>query len=180
MIPLLTLGIPGDAVTAMLLGGFIIQGVQPGPLIFVNHASVVYGVFAAMILASVMMLFWAFAGMRLFIKLLRVPKNYLLPVIMVLCMVGAFALNNRTFDVWAILFFGLVGYALQKTRFPLPPLILGFVLGGTFETNLRRGLQISGGSFKGLVTSPIAMVFFLAGVVSILFYLLKQLKKTSV
>ena len=180
MIPLLTLGIPGDAVTAMLLGGFIIQGVQPGPLIFVNHASVVYGVFAAMILASVMMLFWAFAGMRLFIKLLRVPKNYLLPVIMVLCMVGAFALNKRTFDVWAILFFGLVGYALQKTRFPLPPLILGFVLGGTFETNLRRGLQISGGSFKGLVTSPIAMVFFLAGVVSILFYLLKQLKKTSV
>lgn len=179
MIPLLTLGIPGDAVTAMLLGGFVIQGVQPGPLIFTNNASVVYGVFAAMIIASIMMLFWAFAGMRLFIRLLRVPKNYLLPVIMVLCMVGAFALNNRTFDVWAILFFGLVGYALQKAKFPLPPLILGFVLGGTFETNLRRGLQVSGGSFMGLFQSPIALVFFAVGLGSIIFYMMKQIRKTA-
>lgn len=179
MIPLLTLGIPGDGVTALLLGGFIMNGVQPGPLIFTSHADVVYCVYAAMFLASIVMLVCMLGGMRFFIRVLKVPKNYLLPMIMVLCMVGAFALNNRIFDVGALIFFGVVGYLLQKFKFPLPPLILGFVLGNTFETNLRRGLQVSGGSMMGLVQSPIAMVFFVVGILSIVFTLVRQYRKNA-
>lgn len=179
MIPLLTLGIPGDAVTALLLGGFIMNGVQPGPLIFTAHADVVYCVYAAMMIASVVMLICMLGGMRFFVRVLKVPKNYLLPMIMVLCMVGAFALNNRIFDVGALIFFGVIGYLLQKFKFPLPPLILGFVLGGTFETNLRRGLQVSNGSFIGMMRSPIAMTFFAIGVISIIFTLTRQVHKKA-
>jgi putative tricarboxylic transport membrane protein len=179
MIPLLTLGIPGDAVTALLLGGFIMNGVQPGPLIFTSHADVVYCVYAAMMLASIVMLVCMLGGMRFFVRVLKVPKNYLLPMIMILCMVGAFALNNRIFDVGALIFFGVIGYLLQKFNFPLPPLILGFVLGGTFETNLRRGLQVSNGSFLGMFQSPIAMTFVVIGVASIIFTLVRQTRKKA-
>lgn len=179
MIPLLTLGIPGDAVTALLLGGFIMNGVQPGPLIFTSHADVVYCVYAAMMLASIVMLVCMLGGMRFFVRVLKVPKNYLLPMIMILCMVGAFALNNRIFDVGALIFFGVIGYLLQKVNFPLPPLILGFVLGGTFETNLRRGLQVSNGSFSGMFQSPIAMTFVAIGVASVIFTLVRQTRKKA-
>ena len=95
----------------------------------------------------------------------------------VLCMLGAFALNNRTFDVWALLFFGLVGFALSKFKVPLPPLILGFVLGNTFETNLRRGLQVSNGSFMGVFASPIAAVFMIVAILSIIFQVISYMKK---
>lgn len=98
-------------------------------------------------------------------------------MIMVLCMLGAFALNNRTFDVWALLFFGLVGFALSKFKVPLPPLILGFVLGNTFETNLRRGLQVSNGSFMGVFASPIAAIFMIVAILSIIFQVISYMKK---
>ena len=115
MIPLLTLGIPGDTATAMLLGGFMIHGIQPGPLLFESHGDIVYGVFTAMILSSFFMLIWSFGAMRLFIRILKVPKNYLFPIIVVLCSVGAFALDNRVFDAASIVLFGIIGYSLLKS-----------------------------------------------------------------
>lgn len=169
MIPLLTLGIPGDTATAMLLGGFMIHGIQPGPLLFESHGDVVYGVFTAMILSSFFMLIWSLGAMRLFIRILKVPKNYLFPIIVVLCSVGAFALDNRVFDAASIILFGVIGYALEKLKYPLPPFILGFVLGGTFEQNLRRGLQIGNGNIFDLFNYPIAILFLAATVVSIIF-----------
>ena len=168
MIPLLTLGIPGDTVTAMLLGGFVLHGITPGPLLFESHGDVVYGVFAAMILSTIFMLIWAYGAMRLFVRVLNIPKNYLFPVIMVLCTVGAYALNNRVFDVVSMIFFGVVGYSLEKLKYPLPPFILGFVLGGAFEQNLRRGLQIGQGNFFDLFNYPIAVVFFVGAVLSVI------------
>lgn len=176
MIPLLTLGIPGDTVTAMLLGGFVIHGIQPGPLLFESHGDVVYGVFIAMILSSFFMLLWSFGAMRLFIKVLKVPKNYLYPIIIVLCTLGAYAINTRTFDAIAMVFFGVVGYVLEKLKYPLPPFILGFVLCGTFETNLRRGLQMDNGNFMGMFTHPIAVAFFVVGIVSVLLSVRKARK----
>lgn len=125
------------------------------------------------------MLISMLGGMRFFINVLKIPKNYLLPMIMVLCVVGAFALNNRVFDVAALIFFGVVGYLLQKYDFPLPPLILGFVLGGTFETSLRRGLQISGGNISGLLNSPIALSFVLIGIAGIVFTIVRQRRRGS-
>lgn len=168
MIPLLTLGIPGDTATAMLLGGFVLHGIQPGPLLFEGHGDIVYGVFVAMILSSLAMLIWSFGAMRLFIRILKVPKNYLFPIIVVLCTVGAYALNNRVFDAISMIAFGIVGYSLEKLKYPLPPFILGFVLGGTFEQNLRRGLQIGHGNFMDLFNYPIAVIFFVAAIISVI------------
>ena len=110
LIPLMTLGVPGDTVTAILLGGFMVHGIQPGPLLFSNNADLVYTIFISMLVASVLMLVLEFYGMRIFVKLLDIPKHILLPIILVLCVVGAFGLNSRIFDVWTILIFGFIGY----------------------------------------------------------------------
>ena len=107
MIPLLTLGIPGDGATAILLGGFILHGLQPGPLLFQSNGNVVYGIFAAMILSSIVMVLLMYWGMRGFVRILKVPSHILMPLIVVLCCIGAYALNSRVFDVWGLLLFGV-------------------------------------------------------------------------
>lgn len=167
MIPLMTLGIPGDTVTAIMLGGFMIHGIQPGPLLFISQGALVYTIFAALILASVIMLVMEFYGLRIFIKLLEVPKHILLPIILVLCVVGAFGLSSRVFDVWTILLFGLIGYGFVKAGMPAAPFIIGFILGPMAETNLRRGLMLSDGNFMGFLTDPISAVFLLLAVASV-------------
>jgi len=159
MIPLLTLGIPGDTVTAMLLGGFMIHGIQPGPLLFVSQGPLVYTIFVAMLVSSLMMLICELYGVRLFVKMLAVPKYILLPIILVLCFVGAFGLGNRIFDVGTIVFFGLLGYGFVKCGIPQTPFIIGLILGPMAETNLRRGLMLSDGSFMGFLTEPISAAF---------------------
>ena len=176
MVPLLTLGIPGDAATAMLLGGLIVHGVQPGPLLFTTHPDVVYSVFASMCVATIMMIVIQMFGLRLFAKVLKVPKYYLMPIIIVLCIIGAFALNNRMFDCWSIIFFGLVGYAMGKLDIPLPPMIMSFVLGETVETNLRRALMYSNNDPSIFITSPISCVFLVMAAISIVLTVRKQLK----
>ncbi|MFU2488132.1 tripartite tricarboxylate transporter permease [Thauera sp. WH-1] len=171
MIPLLTLGIPGDAVTAILLGGFMIHGIQPGPMLFVSQGELVYTIFAALILASVLMLILEFYGLRLFVKLLAVPKHILLPIIMVLCVVGAFGLSSRIFDVWAIVVFGLLGYGFVKGGIPAAPFIIGFILGPMAETNFRRGLMLSDGNFMGFLSSPISGSFLGLAIAVIVWHL---------
>lgn len=159
LIPLLTLGIPGDTVTAMLLGGLMIHGITPGPRLFVEHTSLVYGIFAALTLATVAMLFLEFYGLRVFVKLLSIPKYILLPVIFCLCGVGAYGLNSRTFDLWSVILFGIIGFGMSTFRIPIAPFILGFILGPMAETHLRRGLMLHKNSFAPLYTSPICMFF---------------------
>jgi len=176
MIPLLTLGIPGDAVTAILLGGFMIHGIQPGPMLFVSQGELVYTIFAALILATILMLVLEFYGLRIFIKLLAVPKHILLPIIMVLCVVGAFGLSSRIFDVWTIVFFGLLGYGFVKGGIPPAPFIIGFILGPMAETNFRRGLMLSDGSFMGFLTSPISGSFLGLAVAVIVWHLVVVLR----
>lgn len=176
MIPLLTLGIPGDTTTAVMLGGFMIHGLQPGPLLFISQAPLVYSIFAALIVASVLMLVLEFYGLRMFIKLLAVPKHILLPIILVLCVVGAFGLNSRIFDVWAVLLFGLLGYGFVKAGLPIAPFIIGFILGPMAETNLRRGLMLSDGNFGGFLTNPISAGFLILAAASIFWHLVTVLR----
>lgn len=161
LVPLISLGIPGDTVTAMLLGGLVLHGLQPGPLLMQNNGDVVYGIFAALLIANVFMILFLFLGMKGFIRLLSIPQHILYPVILALCVVGAFGVNNRLFDVGALLLFGVIGYLMVKFGFPLTPLVLGFILGPLLETNLRRGLMLSQGDFMPFLTSPIAAVFLL-------------------
>lgn len=179
MIPLLTLGIPGDTVTAILLGGFMVHGITPGPMLFRTNADLVYSIFTAMMVANVVMIIVLFFGIRIFVKLLQIPKSILLSVIMVLCVVGAFANNNRIFDVYVIVAFGLIGYGLLKIKFPLPPVILGFILAPLIETNLRRGLMLSNGSMTPFITKPISAVFLLAATLSIIYSLYKEYKQSK-
>jgi len=179
MIPLLTLGIPGDTVTAILLGGLILHGVTPGPLLFVNSAKLVYAIFAALLVANFIMLIMEFFGIRLFVKLLTIPKYILLPVIVALCAVGAYGTNNRLFDVWMMLIFGVIGFTMEKFGFSLPPLILGFILGPIVETNLRRGLMYSQGDFLPFVTRPISVVFLLIALITVIFAVKKNPRQSK-
>lgn len=177
LVPLISLGIPGDTVTAMLLGGLVLHGLQPGPLLMQNNGDVVYGIFAALLIANIFMILFLFLGMKGFIRLLSIPQHILYPVILALCVVGAFGVNNRLFDVGALLFFGVLGYLMIKFGFPLTPLVLGFILGPLLETNLRRGLMLSQGDFMPFVTSPIAATFLIITAISVSFAIYNNNKK---
>lgn len=171
MIPLLALGIPGDAVTAILLGGLMVHNVSPGPLIFIKNTTTVYSIFMAMIVAAVAMLLLEFIGMKFFVKILKIPKNYMLPVIVVLCFIGAIGDSNRIFDAWGVLIFGLLGYALIKAEIPLTPMILGFILGPLLELNIRKISQLVKMDPLTIIEHPIAIVFFIITMATILFSL---------
>lgn len=183
IIPLLTLGIPGDSTSALLLGALIMKGVQPGPLIFQQNGQVVYAIYAAMGLSSLFMLFIMLIGIKGFVKILKIPQYLLLPLVFVLCMVGAYGTNNRVFDCWALIFFGLVGYLLRKGEYPMTPLILGFVLGQTMELNFRRSLSYTNGSYVEFFTHPISCTFLVVAILSVILNLYnyyKRKKKASI
>ncbi len=180
MIPLLTLGIPGDAVTAILLGGLMIHGIQPGPMLFLTQGPLVYTIFAALVVSAVLMLFLEFYGLRIFIRLLAIPKHLLLPIILVLCAVGAFGLSSRIFDIWTILAFGILGYAFVKAGIPAPPFIIGFILGPMAETNLRRGLMLSDGNFMGFFTNPISGTFLTIAIAAVLWQVAQAFRSKPV
>ena len=177
LVPLLALGIPGDTVTAMILGGLIIHGIQPGPLFFSGHTEVAYGIFAALLIANLFMILFLFFGMRGFVKILSIPRHILMPIIIVLCVVGAFAENNRIFDMWALLFFGIIGYLLLKFKFPITPIILGFILGPIAELNLRRGLMTTQGDFLPFITQPIPMAIWIVTLIFVIFSIRNKYKR---
>jgi putative tricarboxylic transport membrane protein len=176
MVPLITLGIPGDTTTAILLGAFAIHGLSPGPLVFEKYGSLIYFIFIAMLLSSLCMLFMEIYFMKGFVRILRIPKYYLYPLIVVMCYVGAFGVNNRIFDMIAVLAFGVIGFALKKLDYPLTPIILGFVLGGTLETKLRQGLSANDGNLLLFFKSPIAGTIFTITLVFIVFAILRIVK----
>ena len=176
MIPLLTLGIPGDGATAILLGGFMLHGMQPGPLLFQQNGPVVYSIFAAMTLGTVFMAVLMWAGMRMFVKILKVPNNILIPLIVVLCSIGAYALSSRVFDMWGLLLFGFIGLMMQRFNIPAPPFILGFILEGSLELNLRRGLEYSNGNWLDVFTHPISATFLVLTLISLIMTIINNHK----
>ena len=141
LVTIMAFGIPGDAVTAVMLGAMTIHGIQSGPLFVSQHPQIAYGIYAAYLLAHPLMVLICALGARLFLRVVTVPKSMLIPNVLVLCVIGAFALNNIMEDVVVLLIFGLVGYALVKARFPLAPLILGLILGDHIEVNLLRAVM---------------------------------------
>ncbi|MBO6269929.1 MAG: tripartite tricarboxylate transporter permease [Clostridium sp.] len=153
MIPLFALGIPGDTFTAVMLGAMMVHGLQPGPLVMTNNADFIYGIFVALMLANIFCVILQYFGIKLFVRLLSVPKHILLPIIMVLSIIGAIAINNRVFDAWIVLIFGILGILMNKFDFPVTPIILGFILGPLAETNLRRALRLAKGQFLPLVSN---------------------------
>ncbi len=161
MIPMLTLGIPGDSITAILIGALLIHGLQPGPLLFRDHFPIVSSIFLLMCMANILFLFIGLGGARIVGKIIATPMNILLPVIMLLCVVGTFAIRNSLFDLWVLLVFGIIGYLFSKGGMPTAPLVLGFILGPIVESSFRRGLVLSGGDLTSFITRPISAVFLL-------------------
>lgn len=168
LIPLLTMGIPGNTATAIFLGGLTIHGISPGPLIFSKSGQFVYGIFLALIVANIFMLIAERAGLRIFVKLLDIPKYILLPIVMVFCIVGAYCADMRIFDVWCVVGFGLIGLLFKRLQVPSTPLIIGFILGTMAEENFRRALMASDGSWMVFITRPISLAFLVIAVVSVI------------
>lgn len=176
MIPMLSLGIPGDAVTAILLGAFVIQGLQPGPMLYQDHMDVVYTVFSSMMLANIAMLIVGLIGIRFFARAITIRKSILLPTIFVLSIVGAYSMRNSMFDIWVALFFGLVGYFLQRYRFPISPILLALILGPMAESNLRRALIIADDSMVSVLTRPITATLLILGILTLVTSVLRHNK----
>ncbi len=176
LIPLLTLGIPGDTVTAIILGGLMLHGIVPGPLLFQNNGELVYGLFAGLIVATFIMLIVEFGGIRVFVRILDVPKYILFPVVFILCIVGTYGTNHSMFDVWTSLVFGVIGFFMSKYKYPQAPMILGLVLGKAIEQNLIRGMQYTDNSFIKFFESPIAAVFLSISIGVLIWSVIKQIR----
>ncbi|WP_191083436.1 tripartite tricarboxylate transporter permease [Roseococcus microcysteis] len=159
LIPALTLGIPGSAVTAIILGGLLIHGLQPGPALFRDHGDVVYGFMIQMLITSVLIIFFGgVVASRLFANVLRIPSALLAPCVLGLCVVGVYSVQDSMFDVYLMFGFGLIGYCMDRLRFPLAPVVLGVVLGGMAESNLRLALIIAQGDYIQLVSSVVSQI----------------------
>ena len=146
LLPMLTLGIPGSPTAAVLLGGLLIWGLQPGPLLFIEQKDFVWGLIASMYLGNIAGLVVVLTCVPLFAAILRVPFSIIAPAIMVICAVGAYTVNNAMFDVWVMVVFGVVGYCFNKLGYPLAPLVLALVLGDQAESSFRQAMLISQGS----------------------------------
>ena len=176
MIPLLSLGVPGDSVTAILLGAFIMKGITPGPMMYVTELPTVYRVFAALMLANLCMLAVGCLGVRFFAKIVSVEKKMLYPIILVTSLLGAFSINKNAFDVGVCVAFGIIGWLMNKYEFPLSPILLALILGPMCEKNFVRYMNIQRGNFFAITTSPIAMVFAAVAILVIVFSMYNQSK----
>ncbi len=166
LIPMLAFGIPGDAVTAMILGALLIHGITPGPMLMVNQPVLANSVFVSFFIAGFFMLLIQNYGIRFFLKINQIPQYYLVPLILGLCALGSYAINNRIFDAWVLLGFGLLGFLLKMNKYPLAPAILGIILGPLMEANLRRAIMTNPDTTL-FFTRPISLVLLLLSAFSI-------------
>ncbi len=162
-IPLMALGIPTGPTLAIVMAALMVYGLQPGPMLFIQHADFAWTVIASMYIGNVMLLVLNLPLVGIWAKLCTVPYKYLGPTIIGICFVGAYSVRNSLFDVWVTVAFGTLGYLMKKRAWPAAPLILGFILGPMTEQSLRQSLQLSRGSMNVFLDSPIAMTLILAG-----------------
>lgn len=174
MVPLLTLGIPGDVVTAVMLGALLLIGVQPGPLLFKESPHIISAVFAGLLMANVLILVLGALSVRLFPLVLRIPPAILFPLIMGLCFIGSFSLANSAYNMFIALVFGVIGYIMNKSGFPAAPVILGVILGPIAEDNLGRALMSAYGDWSCLIQSPISLFFYGIALASIVYSLKRK------
>jgi putative tricarboxylic transport membrane protein len=157
MVPLLTLGVPGSGSTAVLLGAFVMYGIQPGPLLFQSRPDLVWGLVNSMYVGNVMLLLLNLPLIGLFVRLLYIPTGILLPLVIVLSTVGIFSVNGNTLELYLCLMFGVLGYVFRKIDIPLAPLVLALVLGGMMEQSFRKAMTLSGGNPKIFVGSVLTI-----------------------
>lgn len=162
-IPMLTLGIPGDAVTAILISALTIQGLRPGPNLISNTPDLFWLIVACLFVASIFLLVFGLTGIKIFTKIVEIPKGILMPVIIILSVIGSYAIRNSLYDIYWMFGFGIIGYFLKRFDYPIAPIVLGVILTKLFEENYRRGVMLEGsihGMILGIFKSPISIVLF--------------------
>jgi putative tricarboxylic transport membrane protein len=169
LLPMITLGVPGSPTAAVLLGGLMIWGLQPGPLLFVEQKDFVWGLIASMYLGNIAGLIVVLTCVPLFAAILRVPFSVIAPIIMVICAIGSFTVKNAIFDVWMMVVFGILGYLFKKLQYPLAPLVLAIVLGDNAESSFRQAMLMSQGGLDiffenklagGMTTLALILLFW--------------------
>lgn len=158
LIPVLTLGIPGSGVAAVLMAALIIHGAQPGPLMMTTDPQMIYNIIAMLFVATLGILIFGLSLTRLMIMVLKVKDTWLMPVVAVLCLVGPYAIQSSYFDIWVVVAFGVIGFGLRLMNYPMAPLVLGIVLGTILDSNLRRALTLADGNFSSFFTRPISAI----------------------
>jgi putative tricarboxylic transport membrane protein len=176
-IPMLTLGIPSNAVMALMIGALMIQGIQPGPRMIDEQPTLFWGLIASMWIGNLMLLIINLPLIGIWVSLLKVPYKYLYPAILVFCGIGAYSVNNAAFDVYQTVLFGLVGYALIKLDFEPAPLLIGFVLGPLLEENLRRAMVLSRGDVSVFIERPVSAAFLILGVLALSAMILPSIRR---
>ena len=178
MIPLLALGLPGGALTAMIMGIFQIHGMEPGPLVFINSKDLVWITFAAMFYANVAILFLGWVQTKTVVHLLRIPFRWLAPGILMLATVGAFALRNLTVDIWVMFIAGVVGYLLRKTGYSAAGIVLGLILGKLGESTFSKSMQLMDYEYTGFLTRPISAVLLISAFAVIVWNIISEIRHT--
>jgi putative tricarboxylic transport membrane protein len=175
LIPMISLGIPGDGTTALLLGGLMIHGLQPGPLLFESNPEIVFTIFATALFSAVLVLFIQFFGVRLFPYILRVPHNVMYPAIIVLCFTGTFIYAGTEFNFYFLLGFALFGIVMEWFRLPISPFLLGYILGPMLELNLRNSLTYDENGLLLFATRPLSAILLLLAFISIIWPFAKRI-----
>jgi len=174
LVPMMTLGIPGSGTTAILLGAFMMYGLQPGPLLFTDHPKLAWGLIASMYIGNVMLVILNTVFIPVFVSVLRTPQTILMPIILALTILGSYSLNNNMIDVWVMVIFGIIGYLTKKFNYPPAPLILGLVLGPIAEINFVRGASLAQGDLSVFVTRPLSLTLLICAFLCVAFPLLKD------
>ncbi len=167
LVPLITLGIPGSVIDVLLLGALIIHDLTPGPLLFRDSPDVVYAIIAAALIANIVMFIFMLIATPMISKLMYVSRAYLVPAIIIFCVMGAFSQGNRLFDVWVMLGFGILGFMMSTAKVPTGPFVIGYILAPIAEVQLRSGLQLYDGSFVPLLTRPVSLAFLAIAVLTL-------------
>jgi putative tricarboxylic transport membrane protein len=165
MVPLMTLGIPGSGATAIMLGGFLIWGLQPGPMLFHSQPAFAWGLIASMFVGNIMLLFLNTVFVPLYARILQVPGTILTAIVVVFCSAGVYSVNTNVVDIWIMFAFGILGYFLNLLRFPIAPLVLGLVLGPMLEANMRQSFALSDTGFLIFLQRPISAVLVAISVI---------------
>jgi len=174
-LPLLTLGIPCNVVMAVLMGAFMIHGINPGPLLMKEHPELFWAIVGSMYIGNMMLLALNLPLIAIWVMILKIPYKILFPLICLFCLIGSFSLNNSVWDMWMMIVFGIIGYWMRKTSYPSAPLVMALVLGPMFEPALRQSLIMSDGSLSIFFTRPLSAAFFIVAIVTLVFPLFLKL-----
>lgn len=177
LIPLLTLGIPGSSVTAVLLGGFLVHGLRPGPKFMTEYGDLSFTIIISLFVVNIFLLILGIFFGKMGVYITKVREDFLAPVIITLSVIGSYAINNSVFDVGLMFIFGLLGYIMVKCKFPTAPMVLGLVLGPIAETGLQQSLIISSGSWLIFVTKPVSLTLLILAIISLSSAIIKDLRK---